>query len=208
MRKIALASSLLALLLSCRKHENAAATTSSAAAPPAASATVATQSATNAPPADAENLVGLDQGAYVVVAPQSIDYGSGAFRMLDGDPKTTFSSAEGQPTGHPIVIALPERSSIDHVAFDTAEAGLDTHTPKQVLVELSDTSATDGFKPIANVALEKMKNGQTFAADGNVPGRFVRVTITENYGGGLSQIAEFRAYGKKLETTPMPNVSG
>jgi len=195
----------LAFVVSCRKHENAppAATTQSAA--PAATASTATVAA---PAADAEDLVGLEQGAFVVVAPQSIDYGTGAFRILDGDPKAGFSSAEGQATGHPIVIALPERCSIDRVQFDTGTAGLDTHTPKQIVVEMSDTSAADGFKPIANVTLASQKDGQTFSADGNVAGRFVRVTVTANYGGQLTEIGEFRAYGKKLTTTAMPNVTG
>jgi outer membrane protein OmpA-like peptidoglycan-associated protein len=192
----------LIFALSCRKHETAA---------PAASTTTAATSTTataSVPAADADDLVGLEQGAFVVVAPQSIDYGTGAFRILDGDPKATFSSAEGQPTDHPIVIALPQRVRIDRVQFDTGTAGLDTHTPKRVLVEMSDTSATDGFKPIADVALATQKDGQTFPADGNVTGRFVRVTVKENYGGQLTEMGEFRAYGKKLETTPMANVSG
>jgi outer membrane protein OmpA-like peptidoglycan-associated protein len=204
MRNVSLVMALI-FALSCRKHEAVAPATTSTQPPPTASAAATT---TSVPAADADDLVGLEQGAFVVVAPQSIDYGTGAFRIVDGDPKARFASAEGQPTGHPIVIALPQRVSIDRVQFDTATAGLDTHTPKRILVEMSDTSATDGFKPIANVALATMKDGQLFPADGNVAGRFVRVTATENYGGPLTEIGEFRAYGKKLETTPMPNVSG
>ena len=194
----------LAFALACRKHEAAA---PAASTQPAPTTTAATASA-SLPSADADDLVGLEQGGFVVVAPQSIDYGSGAFRILDGDAKAGFSSAEEQPTGHPIVIALPQRVSIDRVQFDTGTAGLDTHTPKRILVEMSDTSAGDGYKPIANVTLATQKDGQSFPADGNVPGRFVRVTVEENYGGHLTEIGEFRAYGRKLETTPMPNVSG
>ena len=207
MRKLVLPLLVFVLLFSCKKHEAPATETTATTATTAATSTTAV--AANAAPAkDADDLVGLDQGAFVVVAPKSIDYGTGAFRILDGDPKAGFSSAEGEPTGHPVVIALPERSSINQVAFDTATAGLDTHTPKKILVEMSDTSATDGFKPIADVTLASMKDGQSFPADGNVPGRFVRLTVQENYGGGLTEIGEFRAYGKKLETTPMPNVTG
>jgi len=191
------------LFASCKKHEAPPAAT---AAPTATTASVASVAA--APASDADDLVGLANGAMVVVAPKSIDYGTGAFRIIDGDPKAAFSGAEGEPTGQPIVIALPERSSIDRVQFDTGTAGLETHTPKQILVEMSDTSATGGFKPIANVTLASMKDGQTFSADGSVPGRFVRVTVTANYGGGLTEIGEFRAYGKTLTNTPMPNVSG
>jgi len=204
MRKFVFRLLVFVLLFSCKKQETVETQTTATTATTASAAT----DVNAAPAKDADDLVGLEQGAFVVVSPKSIDYGSGAYRLLDGDPKARFASAEDQPVNQPIVIALPERSSIDRVAFDTADAGLDTHTPKTILVEMSDTSATAGFKPIANVTLAAMKDGQTFPAEGNMPGRFVRLTVKENYGGQLTEIGEFRAYGKKLETTPMPNVTG
>jgi len=49
------------------------------------------------------------------------------------------------------VIELASRSTIKSVAFDTAHDERDGRVPKEVLLEVSDTSAKDGFKPIADV---------------------------------------------------------
>jgi hypothetical protein len=64
--------------------------------------------------------------------------------------------------------------------------GLDTHTPKEIRVEMSDTSADAGFKQIAGVTLATMKDDQLFPADGNVLGRFVKITIVSNNGGPIT----------------------
>jgi hypothetical protein len=54
---------------------------------------------------------------------------------------------------------------IDQLQFDTGTAvGLDTHTPKEIRVEMSDTSADARFKQIAGVTLATMKDDQLFPA--------------------------------------------
>ena len=195
-RRIAIVLCLLAL--TCKKQETV---------PP--QTTVTTSTAASLPTHQAEDLVGLAQGAMIVTEAESIESGHASFRLIDEDPHSTWVSAEGKATGQPTVsvIALPERSSIDRVQFDTAEAGLDTHVPKEVLVEISDKSPSDGFQPIAQVTLSQ-KDDQGFPANGNIAGRFVRLTVQSNHGGGISEIGEFRAYGKQLSSTPMPNITG
>ena len=203
-RKIAVLLSVIAVC-ACNKHEEAP----PPSPPPVTTTTAATTTTATPPVHEGDDLVGLAQGAMIVKPAQSLEAGHGSFRLIDEDPRTTYTTAQDKPTGDPTqsVIELPERSSIQRVEFDTAEAGLDTHVPKQVLVEMSDLSATDGFKPIANVTLTQ-KNDQAFPANDNVPGRWVRVSVQSNYGGGITEIGEFRAYGKKLTNTPMPNVTG
>jgi hypothetical protein len=44
--------------------------------------------------------------------------------------------------------------------------------PKEVLLEVSDMSATDGFRPIADIKTSgQQKDGETFAIATPVPGR-------------------------------------
>jgi len=190
-------------ILACHKSaEKAAAPT--AAAPPPPTATAAT-----APAHNAEDLLGVAQGAIVVRAPAAIEAGHVAMFMFDEDKDTHYATPEDKPVNQSTVVQLAERSTIDHLQFDTAtNVGLDTHTPKEIRVEMSDTSADDGFKPIADVTLATMKDDQLFASDGNVPGRFVKITIVSNNGGPLTEIPEIRAFGKKLTTTPLANLTG
>lgn len=193
----------LAALVSCKKAEAPAPTTS--APPPATTATTATTA--SAPANNAEDLVGIAQGAMIVRNPDK-DSLHPAYMMFDESPIHDWVSAEGRATNLAFVIELPERSAIDHVEFDTDSAELDTHAPKDLLIEMSDTSADAGFKQIAKLTLVAKKDGQTFPADANVLGRWVKLTVLTNYGGGITQIGEFRAFGKKLTNTPLPNVTG
>jgi outer membrane protein OmpA-like peptidoglycan-associated protein len=194
----------------CRKKEapaTSAAVTSTATG--SAQAAAATTTSASAPAANAEDLVGLAQGAFVVVEPESEGPNHRPQYMLDEDPRTTWVSATDKTTNQVCVIQLAERSTIDRVQFDEAEIALDTHSPKDVLVELSDTSPADGFKTIAKVTLPKEnKDGEVFAADGSVQGRWLRLTVLTNYGAAYIDFPEFRAYGKRLTTTPLPDVTG
>lgn len=184
-------------VLSCKKPEARVSATS--ALP------VATRVST--PANNAEDLVGIAQGAMIVRNPDKESLHP-AYMMLDESPIHDWVSAEGRATNLAFVIELPERSTIDHVEFDTASSELDTHAPKDLTVELSDTSADTGFKPIAKVTLKAKQDGQSFPADASVQGRWVKLTVLTNYGGGVTQIGEFRAFGKKLTTTPLPSVTG
>src|ERR1043166_5602559 len=196
----------LAALLSCKKPEAPASATS--ALPAATTSTTATTATTASLPANnAEDLVGIAQGAMIVRNPDKESLHP-AYMMLDESAEHDWVSADGRATNLAFVIELAERSTIDHVAFDTASSELDTHAPKDVTVELSDTSADAGFKPIAKVTLKAKEDGQSFPADASVQGRWVKLTVLTNYGGPVTQIGEFRAFGKKLTTTPLPNVTG
>src|ERR1700756_2095004 len=190
-------------VLSCKKSEAPVPATS---APPAA-ATATTATAASTPANNAEDLVGIAQGAMIVRNPDKESLHP-AYMMLDESATHDWVSAEGRATNLAFVIELAERSTIDHVEFDTASSELDTHAPKDLTVELSDTSADAGFKPIAKLTLKAKEDGQSFPADASVQGRWVRLTVLTNYGGGGTQIGEFRAFGKKLTNTPLPNVTG
>ena len=73
---------------------------------------------------------------------------------------------------------------------------------------MSDTSATAGFSRIAEVSLQERIDNQVFPAAAQVPGRWLRLEVRNGYGGDALGITRFRARGKRLTTTPFPNVSG
>jgi outer membrane protein OmpA-like peptidoglycan-associated protein len=192
--------------LACHKpaEQPAASTASPSSAPPPAASTAAP-----APAHDAEDLLGIAQGAIVVRAPEALETGHIAMFMFDEDKGTRYTTPEGKAVNQATVVQLAERSAIEQLQFDTGtDLGLDTHAPKEIRVEMSDTSADDGFKQIADVTLAQMKDDQRFPADANVPGRFVRITIVGNYGAGLTEVPEVRAFGKKLTTTALANLTG
>src|SRR4051794_39924079 len=94
-----------------------------------------------------ENLAGLAAGAVVVVRPTASDANGEAWFLLDEDLRTSWTSLGGKQLD-PTVIELADRSLIRSVQFDTGNVEWDGRLPKRVLVEMSDTSATEGFKPI------------------------------------------------------------
>lgn len=163
-----------------------------------------------APPAAPEpSLVSFSSGALIVQAPQ--EYGSGwsTILMLDELPTTGWASPEGVLTPAVTVIALPERTLLKRLEFDTGSTDGENRGAKDIVVEVSDTSAKDGFKPIAQVSLKDKTDRQKFPVSAEVPGRWVRLTVKTNHGAkDYLELMDFRAYGAQLTHTPFPDVSG
>jgi outer membrane protein OmpA-like peptidoglycan-associated protein len=212
MRKLITILALAALVAACRKHETAApaatsssaATTSSAATPAAATAT-----APGAIGRDAQDLLALTTGAVVVQKPQTIDRNGEAWLLFDEDDRSGWCSNDSARTSG--VLELAHRTLIKMLVFDLKMVEQDGRIPKDVVIEMSDTSATAGFKPIlATTIPQKQEDGIQYATTADVPGRWLRFTVNGNYGGGgtPTQIMELRGYGKVLSNEPMPNVTG
>lgn len=197
-------------VLACKKHE-APSTTSTETTSTTATTSSATPAATQTvlPTHNGENLVALASGALPVHRASAPEQGGEAYYMFDEDATTGWVSKDHQ-FNEPTVVELADRSVIKSVEFDEARIDYDGRLPHEVLVEMSDTSATDGFKPIAKVSMTEMKDGQTFPVSAEVPGRWVRVTVTKAASdAAIAQIMEFRAFGDRLTHNPMPtNITG
>lgn len=196
-------------LLACAKHEVATTETSStstASAPSPATATTATSTATT-PAHNGENLVALASGALPVQLAAAPEQGASAYYMFDEDPQTGWASQDNKPY-EPTVVELPDRSIIHSVEFDEARIEYDGRLPREVVVEMSDKSATDGFQQIADVSFTEQKDGLAFPVSAQVPGRWVRVKVKQASSANISQIMEFRAFGERLTHNPSPNVTG
>jgi outer membrane protein OmpA-like peptidoglycan-associated protein len=154
-----------------------------------------------------ENVAGLGAGAIVI---QGAKGSAQAWFMLDEDTTTGWTS---EPGAHlePTVIELADRSTIRGVQFDTASIETDGREPKEVLVEISDTSATDGFKPLLRATLTAApKDNQRFKAAAEMSGRWLRLSIKtmQQPSHDIAQIMEFRAFGTRLTHNPSPTVTG
>jgi outer membrane protein OmpA-like peptidoglycan-associated protein len=167
-------------------------------------------SAMAAPAAPPEpSLVSFSSGALIVQKPP--EYGSGwmAMQMLDERPGSGWASPEGVLAPAVTVIALPERTLLKRLEFDTGSTDGENRGAKDILVEVSDTSAKDGFKPIASVSLKDKTDNQKFPVSAEIPGRWVRLTVKNNHGAkDYLELMDFRAFGTQLTHTPFPDVSG
>ena len=162
-----------------------------------------------APAVPDASLVSFAGGALIVQAPQEYGGGWAAMYMLDGQAGTGWASPEKVLTPAVTVVELSERSLLKRLEFDTGSTDGENRGAKNVLVEVSDTSAKDGFKKVAEVSLKDKVDGQKFPVAAEVPGRWVRLTIRNNHGApDYLELMDFRAYGTQLTHTPLPDVSG
>ena len=169
----------------------------------------AATAAVAAPAVPEASLVSFAGGALIVQAPQEYGGGWSAMYMLDGQAGTGWASPEKVLTPAVTVVEMSERSLLKRLEFDTGNTDGENRGAKDVLVEVSDTSARDGFKKIAEVALKDKVDGQKFPVAAEVPGRWVRLTIRNNHGApDYLELMDFRAYGTQLTHTPLPDVSG
>lgn len=209
MRRLILIASLALTLAACSKKETPAPATTSAGD---TSATTATSPVTAPPAAAAQSasLCSFSAGAMVVQKPQEFDPSSwSAFWLLDEKPDTGWATPQNVVTPQTTVIALPERTQIEQLAFDTGSIDGDGRGAKDVTVEISDTSPTAGFQKIAQVSLQDKADNQTFPVSAQIPGRWLRVVAQNNHGSPeYIELFDIRAYGKQLTHTPFPNASG
>jgi outer membrane protein OmpA-like peptidoglycan-associated protein len=191
------------------ENSNAAASRS-----PTVSPTVAAPTPTQTPGAEitetGKNLLAFGAGATVALASsESKAAGEAARNLIDEAESGGWVSAEGQPENQSIVLELPARTTLRTIVFDTNEIDFGKRAAKDIAVEVSDVSASEGFQTILEATLEDQKEGQRFPVKQEIAGRFVRVVARTNHG-STKQIAleEIRGYGEQDAPQPMNNLSG
>ena len=159
--------------------------------------------------ADNPSLVSFSSGAMVVQKPQEYGDSWSAFWILDENAGTGWATPKGVTGNQVMVIEMPERSLLKSLEFDAARVDGPGRGAKDILVEVSDTGAAAGFKAIAQVTLADHKDNQKFPVAAEVPGRWVRLTVKNNYGSpDYVELMDFRARGQQLTHTPFPDISG
>jgi len=176
-------------------------------APPAVEAAAASEASAQG---DAEpSLVSLSAGATIVKKPQEYSAYWSAVWILDEKSKSGWATPKNVTSPQVIVIALPEQTLLNKLVFDIAGVDGPGRGAKDILVEVSDTNADDGFRKIAEVSLRDKADNQQFPVSAPAPGRWVRLTVKNNHGSPeYTELMDFRATGKQLTKTPLPDVSG
>ena len=159
------------------------------------------------------SLVALSAGAYVAQRPSEWMDSESAYALLDENTGSKWASKRGTVSPQTIVIALPEKTLLKTLEFDnhSTDTQFEGCSAKDISVEVSDTSATDGFRKIADVSLQDRVDNQRFPVSAEVPGRWVRLTVKNNHStdpDNTIELAEFRGYGTQLTHTPQPDMSG
>jgi outer membrane protein OmpA-like peptidoglycan-associated protein len=218
MPRIAIGIALLSFVLTgCARKENNTATSSGAAAESNTSSTIANSAAvttTASTAASASNsqepsLVSFSAGALIGQKPQEYDETWSAFHILDEKASTGWATPKGVLTPQTIVIALAEKTELNRLEFDSAQADGEHRGAKDISVEMSDVNATAGFQKIADVSLKDRTDKQSFPVANAAAGRWVRLTVKNNWGDpDYIELMDFRGYGKQLTHTPFQNASG
>jgi OmpA-OmpF porin, OOP family len=156
------------------------------------------------------NLLSWGAGAVVVVAPPSYsDTGNWSPEsLLDELPNTGWANKAGDLTPKAMVFEMAEKSTITSLAFDTAQVESPERGAKDVRVEISDTK--DGtYTVIATPSLAKVKDHQKFALKSPATGRYLRLTVLNNWGDDkYMEVMSIYAYGKPLVKRPLADNSG
>ncbi|MEO8502985.1 MAG: OmpA family protein [Acidobacteriota bacterium] len=159
--------------------------------------------------AEEVSLASYGDGATLVQ--KADEYGGGwtGEWLLDERPQSGWASPEKRLGPHVFVIALPEKSAVSRLEFDTQSIDGDGRGAKNVRLEISDTSASTGFVPLASVTLQDRADRQSFPVAATAAGRFLRLTVLDNHGAAdYTELMDVRAYGRQLTNSPMADVSG
>lgn len=161
------------------------------------------------------NLLAFGAGAIVVDKTSETGASDSAARMLIDESGFPWMTADGQIENQSVTLELPARTTLKTLVFDTAQPTYyDGRGAKDIIVEVSDESATSGFQNVLEATLQdsQNKNGvdnQTFQVQKEVTGRYVRYTAKNNYGSPQTILTkEIFGYGEQERKAAIPNISG
>ena len=172
---------------------------------PAVSAPAVDAQDAAAPPM-ARNLLSFANGT-IMPLPSDALLVTAPILMIDGSSIQNWVG-EGKPQS--FVFELPEAATFRTLEFDNDTSGMGGVDAgiKDITVEVSTTSATEGFQQVFAGSLAKGVNGQRFDIAKPVAGRWVRANFTSNQGGESYSLAEFRAFGDAPPAVLTTDASG
>ncbi len=180
------------------------------AAPNAPSATASGTPASATAAAADNDLFAFAAGARFVAKPEAASYSDmayGPYNLIDESTASDWTGEAAKPAV--FVLELPEQTALTRLAFDTGGMNREEKAPNAVTVEVSDVSATEGFKPALTTSLKVAANGQSFTLPAKVTGRWVRLTVSGSHGDEYVGFTGFHGYGEQLtHTATIANVSG
>jgi len=160
-------------------------------------------------PAAPVNLLSIQEGTFPVVEPASYG-GWPVVALLDESPETGWACPEGKIADNVFVFEMAAEATIERFEFDAANVDEEGAGAKDVVVEASTTSESDGFTRVLQATLAADRDRQAFDAAKRVPARWVRLTIRSNQGNeGWTELFGFRGYGERPQVAGLPEgISG
>jgi len=212
---VILASSiLLSSLFACGSGDKSTAPLGNSSGAAAPAVTPATSSAPPSSPdvRTQKNLLAFGAGAMVVdkTSESASAGGTDAARHLIDEAPFVWQTGEGQIENQSVTLELPARTTLQTIGFDTAQPTYYDHrAAKDVKVDVSDLSASEGFQTILSATLKDGTDNQNIPVERKIAGRFVRLTATNNHGSPKAiLVKELRGYGDQEEPKSLENVSG
>lgn len=154
------------------------------------------------------NLLSMQEGCLPVIVPPTYS-GWDAQYVLDESPASGWASEENSVKNNVFVFEMPAEATLERFAFDTAGVDTQGSAAKNITVEVSRTSARDGYELILGAILAENKDGQKFEAAKKVPARWVRLTVADNYGSPeYSELFSFKGYGERPAVKSIGSISG
>ncbi len=155
------------------------------------------------------NFLSFANGAEIVkITSELNNFFYSSIQLIDGSSLRAWSSDKNQNTDQTLVLELPAKTTFKSFVFDSARAETGT-SAKNVMVEVSDSGADSGFQKVLETALKERTNEQKFTVSKEIPARWVRLTIKNNYGSPASvQLGEFRGYGEQENVPTLENIGG
>jgi outer membrane protein OmpA-like peptidoglycan-associated protein len=157
---------------------------------------------------DLVNLLSLQQGCIPVIVPPCYG-GWEAEKLLDDSSSSGWASGQGQTAGNVFVFELLDGATMERLEFDTANVDTAGSAAKDILVEVSNQSPEAGYVPILEATLAENTDHQSFALTQPETGRWVRLTVRNNYGSSeYSELFSFKGYGRQPEKRLPVTIAG
>jgi outer membrane protein OmpA-like peptidoglycan-associated protein len=155
------------------------------------------------------SLVSFSSGAFLVKQWPGYDSQWDNIWIMDENPKTGWCCPKGEILNNVCVVELAEKSVIERVEFDTGSIDGAGRGAKDIAIELSNDGPSEGFTEILSASLADKKDNQSFPVTVDASGKWLRLTVKNNHGSSdYTELMDFRAYGKQLTKTKLPDISG
>jgi len=155
------------------------------------------------------SLVSFSSGALLVKQWPGYDSQWDNIWIMDENPTTGWCCPKGKILNNACVIELAEKSVFERVEFDTGSIDGRGRGAKDIMIELSNDGPSEGFTKILSASLVDKKDHQSFPVIVGTSGKWLRLIIKNNHGSSdYTELMDFRAYGKQLTKTQLPDVSG
>jgi outer membrane protein OmpA-like peptidoglycan-associated protein len=149
------------------------------------------------------NLLTLAAGSVLLENTQAYSGAWAALYVLDGDPKTGWSSAQRNINGNAFLIELPQTYRLDafgivNAAQEPQYAGI---SARHIEIWTSVQSPTAGFTKVATV--EAARGTRSEMALPNVQARWLRLVVADNWGhADYTEFMDLEAYGTPVGAAP------